>query len=606
MTKVLQTRQERLEIKRHQFAKQALASLAIFLVIMTALYQAAALRSSNLVPSQETPNIQAPLLTQKVILDGRMSGTEEWSDVPGLNLSLSCSGKRCSQAPVRQVQSIIWIKHDGKNIYFLYRLDWPKERIDPAFAGEAAVEYGWNSRGLPGLPINGMWSFYDSSYCGATYDENKKTVVPAQSWSDDWYDMGAVSLEDEKWSPPGRNDVQGIVTHDGEHFWFEFRKPLNSGDGRDWNFTAGNTYGVLGADGFLQVGFGTGNPRVRYYQPITLTLLGSTTLRTSITTSSTAIWLTSKVSTSLTSGSAASLTATTSVQQALLTIMPFGALGMIGLAAVVVVVSSAIVLSRRKKVGARLVTAKAVQTEELQEKVAERSVLPAKPVTPSRPVISTGYSDLDGTLSGGIPEGFAIVLVSPSYDERDLLLRKIIDSALSSGRPAFYISNDIERTHDLLARYPRGFYAFSSQAEKIAVNVPNLYKIPGVENLSEANISLALAIKDARAREKAAKMILIIDILSDLILRYKAITTRRWLSDFVGKRKVEGFTTLATLNPLTGSKEDSQTVIDFFDGVIEIFEKELKERSRRFVIVKKMYGKKYSESELMLDKDKLF
>lgn len=124
--------------------------------------------------------------------------------------------------------------------------------------------------------------------------------------------------------------------------------------------------------------------------------------------------------------------------------------------------------------------------------------------------------------------------------------------------------------------------------------------------MSEANISLALAIKDARAKEQATKMVLIIDVLSDLLLRYKAITTRRWLSDFVGKRKSEGFTTLVTLNPLTGTKEDSQMVIDFFDGVIEIFEKELKERSRRFVIVKKMYGKKYSESELMLDKDKLF
>ena len=224
----------------------------------------------------------------------------------------------------------------------------------------------------------------------------------------------------------------------------------------------------------------------------------------------------------------------------------------------------------------------------------------------SKPTISTGYPDLDGTLAGGIPEGYAVVLVSPSYDERDLLLRKIIDSAISSGRPAFYISTDIERTQDLLARYQRGFYAFSSQADKIAPNAANLYKIPGIENLSEATISLTLAMKQARAKEQATKMIVIIDILSDLLLRYKAVTTRRWLTDFVGKRKAEGFTTLATLNPLVGTKEDNQMVIDVFDGVIEIFEKELKERSRRFVIVKKMYGKKYSESELMLDKDKLF
>jgi len=213
---------------------------------------------------------------------------------------------------------------------------------------------------------------------------------------------------------------------------------------------------------------------------------------------------------------------------------------------------------------------------------------------------------LDGTLEGGIPEGYAVVLVSPSYDERDLLLRKIIDSAISSGRPAFYVSTDIERTQDLLSRYQRGFYAFSPQADKIPANA-NLYKIPYLlENLSEANISLTLAIKEARAKQQATKMIMVIDVLSDLLVRYKGITTRKWLSDFVGKRKVEGFTILATLNPLVGDKQDSQMVIDFFDGVIEIFEKELRERSRRFIVVKKMYGRKYSESELMLDKDKLF
>ena len=223
-----------------------------------------------------------------------------------------------------------------------------------------------------------------------------------------------------------------------------------------------------------------------------------------------------------------------------------------------------------------------------------------------KPTISTGYPDLDGTLAGGIPEGYAVVLVSPSYDERDLLLRKIIDSALSSGRPAFYISADIGRTQDLLARYQRGFYAFSPQAARIEPKPPNLYQLPSIDNLSDHTLSLSLAIKDARTKEKAGKMLLVLDTLSNLLLRYKALTTTRWLTDFVGKRKAEGFTIVATLNPLTISKEEVQTVVDFFDGVIEIFEKELKERSRRFVIVKKMYGKKYSESELMLDKDKLF
>jgi KaiC/GvpD/RAD55 family RecA-like ATPase len=135
---------------------------------------------------------------------------------------------------------------------------------------------------------------------------------------------------------------------------------------------------------------------------------------------------------------------------------------------------------------------------------------------------------------------------------------------------------------------------------------PNLYQLPSIDNLSDHTLSLSLAIKDARAKEKSGKMLLVLDTLSNIILRHKALTTTRWLTDFLGKRKAEGFTIVATLNPLTISKEEVQTVVDFFDGVIEIFERELKERSRRFLIVKKMYGKKYSESELMLDKDELF
>ena len=271
--------------------------------------------------------------------------------------------------------------------------------------------------------------------------------------------------------------------------------------------------------------------------------------------------------------------------------IPNVSVGLVGLA--VAVIGSVVVVGRKRgklRIGRRHVTPGIALAKVVQQK----------------PTLSTGYPDLDGTLAGGIPEGYAVLLVSPSYDERDLLLRKIVDSAISSGRPAFYISSDIERTQDLLTRYQSGFYAFSPQADKILPNA-NLYKIPYLtENLSEANISLTLAFKEARTKQPAEKMIVIIDVLSDLLIRFKGVTTRRWLSDFVGKRKAEGFTVLATLNPMLGSKEENQMVIDFFDGVIEIFEKELKERARRFVVVKKMYGRKYSESELLLDKDKLF
>jgi hypothetical protein len=117
---------------------------------------------------------------------------------------------------------------------------------------------------------------------------------------------------------------------------------------------------------------------------------------------------------------------------------------------------------------------------------------------------------------------------------------------------------------------------FSPQAARIEPKAPNLYPLPSIDNLNDHTLSLSLAIRDARAKETAGKVLLIIDKLSNIVLRYEGLTATRWLTDFVGKRKAEGFRIVATLNPLSISKEELQTVIDLFDGVIEIFEKELR------------------------------
>jgi len=105
---------------------------------------------------------------------------------------------------------------------------------------------------------------------------------------------------------------------------------------------------------------------------------------------------------------------------------------------------------------------------------------------------------------------------------------------------------------------------------------------------------------------QSTNKIIVLDILSDVLLENKALTTRKWLADSILKRKAEGFTILGILNPEVASKQDSQTIIEIFDGIIEIYEKELRERARRFLIVKKMFGRRYEETELMLDKNKLF
>ena len=244
-----------------------------------------------------------------------------------------------------------------------------------------------------------------------------------------------------------------------------------------------------------------------------------------------------------------------------------------------------------------------LQARPQQTPQAQRVQLETQP-TPIG-VLSTGYGELDRLLLGGLPEGYGVLLLSPPCDERDLLIRKIIGSALSASTPTFYVSSDPGRIQDLVGRYWKDFYALSPQADRILSPPANLFKIPGVENLSDLNISLTKHIEMHSAEGKTHRLI-IIDFLTDILLYHKALTTRKWLSDFLARRRAEGFTILANLNPLVASKEETEALIDVFDGVIEIYEKELRERTRRFLVVKKMYSRKYSESELMLDRDKLY
>jgi KaiC/GvpD/RAD55 family RecA-like ATPase len=268
----------------------------------------------------------------------------------------------------------------------------------------------------------------------------------------------------------------------------------------------------------------------------------------------------------------------------------FGGIWFLAPVAAVIVVASILVLRRRK-------------TTQTTVTVIEKPVEGTVPKLSTEPSIATGYRELDGMLAGGLPEGYAVALVSQSYDERDLLVRKIIQSSLASGRPTFYLSNDIARTRDLTARFSQNFFALSPMADKIGADRPNLLRIPDVGDLSNLNITShgIIETKSGTARSK----LIVIDLLSDLLLRNKVLTTRRWLTDFIGRRKATGFTVIATLDPSIASKEDVQAIVGVFDGVIEFFERELQERARRFLVIKKMYGREYSDSELMLDRQAL-
>ena len=221
----------------------------------------------------------------------------------------------------------------------------------------------------------------------------------------------------------------------------------------------------------------------------------------------------------------------------------------------------------------------------------------------TKQMVPTGYADLEGLLHGGIPVGYAVLLLSPPCDERDLLLRKILKANLSSGMQVFSVSSDLGRSQELVRSFPKEFYAFCPEAHRVASVEKNLYEIPGVGNLVEFNILLNKGLSD-HASEGKVKVI-VMDLLSDLLYRHKAAVTRKWLTEFIAKRKAQQFTTLCTLNPAMASKEETSRILDLFDGIIEIYEKESEGRLKRFLVIRKMYGQDYSETELPLERAKL-
>jgi len=270
-----------------------------------------------------------------------------------------------------------------------------------------------------------------------------------------------------------------------------------------------------------------------------------------------------------------------------------------GLIAVVAIISGFLMLSRRRVGG--LGTGKGPQVTEVLRKgppLEPTAQIPQK-------ILPTGYSDLDGVLSGGVPIGYAILIESLPCDEKDLLIRRVINSAKSLGFSVFFVSHQIGLSEDFARRYPDNFFAFCTMTDKVQAPPHNMFKVADEKNLNDLNITIDKAMQSVGTKLAGSK-IMIIDLLSDVLLEHGAVVTRKWLEDFLARRRAEGFTIFGTLNPNIASRQQIQTILDLFDGIIEIYEKEIRERSRRFLIVKKMYGLRYSESEILLDKERLF
>jgi KaiC/GvpD/RAD55 family RecA-like ATPase len=224
-------------------------------------------------------------------------------------------------------------------------------------------------------------------------------------------------------------------------------------------------------------------------------------------------------------------------------------------------------------------------------------------VLPGR--ITSGCGDLDSLLFGGIPQNYAVILTSPACDERDLLIKRFLEVGAKEGETTFYVTIEARGVTALAEEFQSNFYLFicNPRADTMIKSLPNVFKLKGVENLTEIIIALTKAFRTLDTSPSVPRRACI-EIVSDVLLQHHAVQTRRWLTDLIPELRSRRFTTLAVMNPQMHPSEEVHALLDLFEGEINIYEKET-EVSEKFVKIKKMHNQKYLDSEIPLKKEKL-
>jgi tetratricopeptide (TPR) repeat protein/KaiC/GvpD/RAD55 family RecA-like ATPase len=257
-------------------------------------------------------------------------------------------------------------------------------------------------------------------------------------------------------------------------------------------------------------------------------------------------------------------------------------------------------LERFQKMGAK----KDVEKVEARIAFIETGRVVSKPKPEDR--VPTGYADLDKLLYGGIPSSCAVVLTSPSCDERDLLVKSFLETGAKKGEVTFHVTIDASAAKALAEKFVSNLQLFvcNPEADAIVKDQSNTVKLKGVENLTDISIALTSAIRQLDLSLKGPRRICL-GLVSDVLLQHHAVETRRWLTALMTKLKSEDFTTLAVVDPKMHPSEELYAILGLFGGEINIYEKETEKGVGKFLKIRKMSNQEYLEDELLLAKESL-
>ncbi len=211
--------------------------------------------------------------------------------------------------------------------------------------------------------------------------------------------------------------------------------------------------------------------------------------------------------------------------------------------------------------------------------------------------MSTGTEELDSLLLGGIPEEYAVVLSGSPCDERELLIKNFLKAGAEEGI-TFYITTEVVELDNLLEN-PNFFLFLCNPKPKTPVpDLPNVFKLQGKADIT--NLGIALAKANRNIDKSVTKKRICVEILSDVLVKNGANTTREWISNLITDLGAKGFTTLAVMNPAMHPSDQATAVLDLFDGEISITQSDDPLDCKKSIIVKKLRNQNYIKNRICL------
>ena len=128
-------------------------------------------------------------------------------------------------------------------------------------------------------------------------------------------------------------------------------------------------------------------------------------------------------------------------------------------------------------------------------------------------------------------------------------------------------------------------------------DLPNVYKLRSKTDLTNLSISLAKAYRNIDSSKKKR---ICLETVSNVLLDYEAKATCKWISELVTDLGSKGFTILGVMNPGMHPADQSNAVINLFDGEISITQSDDPLDCTKSILVKKLRNQDYIKNPICL------